>query len=322
MKLELYKEKVNKLLDEGKYPEEIKEALFSFQTALTIKTVGKKNGLNPEQISDLGAEVGRVLLGAVRPEEMSERLIKLLKITPQQAGNIFREINIKIFFPLREKIAESYKLAQSVGLGNLISIEEKPSQSPVVNLKEAKVRPVKKEEFSEEPVSREELVKTEKMAKGEMTREEIKEKVSEEEEKKEIEERPKIVSQEPLAEVAKPKTETRKRKPPFVPKKISFQEELKPIGDIEKPQELSEEIFRSQLKEKEPLFGKIEFPGKEKEEEEKKKQIVKPQFSEIEYQRPKRPSSVKKVISFGVKSRKENERRGPEIKGNTIRLKK
>jgi len=293
MTLQEFQEKVKEIYN--RYPQEIKEALFSFENSTIIRETAGKFKIDG---SILAQEVGFVLLGATEPNEMIERWQKIFSLSSYQAGALFREINRYIFFPLRREVVKAYQIAREINLSlpeREIKIEEKiPEKKPEI----------KKEKSKEEVETK---VKEEtfegKLPKGKVIDLGKRKKLSFEE---------KGISPEEIAEIKK-EIEREKEKDVFpkikIPKVISQQKSFKPIADIEKPKTSAEPIEETK---EEDLFGKIEFPGSEKQ---RKKKIdfenlpeVPPDFSEVSYSSPeeikeKKLSPFKRIISFRKKKK-------------------
>ena len=211
MTLQEFQEKVKEIYN--RYPQEIKEALFSFENSTIIRETAGKFKID-ENI--LAQEVGFVLLGATEPNEMIERWQKIFSLSSYQAGALFREINRYIFFPLRREIAKAYQIAREINLSlpeREIKIEEKiPEKKPEI----------KKEKSKEEAETK---VK-EKSFEGKLP----KGKVIDLGKRKELSFEEKRVSPEEIAEIKK---EIEKEKDIFpkikIPKVISQQKNFKPI---------------------------------------------------------------------------------------------
>ncbi len=293
MTLQEFQEKVKKIYN--RYPQAIKEALFSFENSTIIRETAAKFKID-ENI--LAQEVGFVLLGATEPNEMIERWQRIFSLSSYQAGALFREINRYIFFPLRREIVKAYQIARETNLSlpeREIEIEEKiPGKKPEIKKEKSKEEAetkVKEETFEE------------KLPKGKVIDLGKRKKLSFEE---------KGVSPEEIAEIKK-EIEKEKEKDVFpkikIPKVISQQKSFKPIADIEKPKTSAEPIEETK---EEDLFGKIEFPGSEKQ---RKKKIdfenlpeVPPDFSEVSYSpseeiKEKKLNPFKRIISFRKKKK-------------------
>jgi len=258
------KEKISQIYDE--LPENIKQALFSYENAILNLKICQKFEIPEEKVSQLSLLVGKVLLGILNPKDLSEKLSQNLEILPETSLKISHLLSREIFFPLKENLKEAEKLAGKVGLKEeIVPMEE------TVNLKE--ILP----EIKEEKLKREKALNLSEL---------VKEKELERKLEAEKREKPEIKPD--------PEKPVSKSEPSFKPefKITSKKEKIKPIADIEKPKIEFEEVKE---REEEPLFGKIEFPLKK---EVLKKEKPKPEIKEIEYKKPEPRSPFKKPLDF------------------------
>jgi len=150
MTLQEFQEKVKKIYN--RYPQAIKEALFSFENSTIIRETAAKFKID-ENI--LAQEVGFVLLGATEPNEMIERWQRIFSLSSYQAGALFREVNRYIFFPLRREIVKAYQIAREINLSlpeREIEIEEIPGKKSEIKKEKSKEETgtkVKEETFEE-----------------------------------------------------------------------------------------------------------------------------------------------------------------------------
>jgi hypothetical protein len=85
-------------------PEDLKEALFSVNTAKSIQEVGKNNNLTVEKVGILAEETGLIMMGLIPTNQYIPRLTKRLNVKKEQAQKIAQEINTKIFTKIRENL--------------------------------------------------------------------------------------------------------------------------------------------------------------------------------------------------------------------------
>jgi hypothetical protein len=128
-----------------KLPEELKEAIFSTETADSIWNVYERNQI--KKVSDLAECVARVLHGVLPVEEFQKVLEKELKLKKDVAEKVFQEINRSVFFPVKESLATLYgkefvptagKVATSSSKAEKKSEkkpEKKPTPSPKIEVK-------------------------------------------------------------------------------------------------------------------------------------------------------------------------------------------
>lgn len=87
-------------------PENIKEVLSSPEAMDALEGLGKKFNIHLDQLDDLFEEVGFILLGISRPVDFVDNLQKRLGLPREQINAIAREVNEKIFEPIRESLKE------------------------------------------------------------------------------------------------------------------------------------------------------------------------------------------------------------------------
>lgn len=90
-------------------PEELKEAIFSVETANNIYNTCIRNEIEENKISEVAKYVGFVLFGILAPENFKEILEKKLKFKKEAAENIAKEINRFIFYPVKPALEQLYK---------------------------------------------------------------------------------------------------------------------------------------------------------------------------------------------------------------------
>ncbi|HUV81131.1 MAG TPA: hypothetical protein VMW21_01250 [Patescibacteria group bacterium] len=107
MSEEYTKEELQKLY--AGLPEELKEAIFSVETADNIYNICTKNKIGEDKISEIAKYVGFVLFGILLAQNFQETLEKELKIEKEAAENIAAEINQLIFYPVKPVLQQLYK---------------------------------------------------------------------------------------------------------------------------------------------------------------------------------------------------------------------
>ncbi len=125
-----------------KLPQELRETVFSGETADNVYDICEKNGI--ENISQLTRYVQDVLLGILSTAEFEETIKKELKLTKQAAKKVTQQINRFIFYPVRPLLEELYRIEI------IPTIQEKPSltiEAPIPE--EKKSAPPKKDTYRE-----------------------------------------------------------------------------------------------------------------------------------------------------------------------------
>lgn len=117
-------------------PEELKEAIFSEETANNIGRVCEENKISEEKISEVARYTGHVLTGLLPPSEFQEILEIELKLESEIAKKVSFEINRYIFRPVKESLKLLYE-------------EERPEKEEVPEKEEKKP---KKRDVYREPI--------------------------------------------------------------------------------------------------------------------------------------------------------------------------
>jgi len=92
-----------------KLPPELREAIFSEETANNIWDICVRNEIEDDRISEIAKYVGRVLLGILPPAEFQEILEKKMELGSEKSKKIFHEINRLIFSAVKHSLAELYE---------------------------------------------------------------------------------------------------------------------------------------------------------------------------------------------------------------------
>ena len=101
------KEKLQEIYES--IPQDLKEALFSQETANSIHEACTKNSVGEEKIPEVAKHTGYVLMGLLPPDELEKTLEFKVGLTNEQAKNINQEITRFVFFPLRAILETLYK---------------------------------------------------------------------------------------------------------------------------------------------------------------------------------------------------------------------
>lgn len=92
-----------------KLPQELKDAIFSGETADHISDICKRYNVNEKTIPEVAKQVGNVLLGILPLEEFQKALEEELKIEKETAEKMTHEINRFIFYPVKPALEQFYK---------------------------------------------------------------------------------------------------------------------------------------------------------------------------------------------------------------------
>lgn len=133
-----------------KLPQELKEAIFSEETAENIFGICIRNGITDRKISEVARYTGRVLLGILPPNSFQETLEKELKIKKDSAKKVFLEINRFIFYPIKPSLEQLYEIeivSKPIGKAPLpqkIAAPKEPEKA-----EEKKAAPLRKDKYRE-----------------------------------------------------------------------------------------------------------------------------------------------------------------------------
>jgi len=127
-----------------KLPEELKDAIFSEETANDIGDICERNRVEDEKASEVAKYTGRVLLGVLLPDEFQKTLEKEVGLEKEVAKKVAQEISRFVFFPVKESLASLYK------------VEAAPPTRPSIEAAPPKEKPAeeveKKPDIYREPV--------------------------------------------------------------------------------------------------------------------------------------------------------------------------
>lgn len=92
-----------------KLPQELKEAIFSDKTASSIDEICSRNNIDEgEKISEVARFIGRVLLGLLSPNKLTEVLEKELKLKKEVAKETSQQIERIVFYPVKASLENLY----------------------------------------------------------------------------------------------------------------------------------------------------------------------------------------------------------------------
>ena len=116
-----------------KLPEELKEAIFSVETAQDIGEVGDSYGVTDERLNKISEYVGYVLMGLLLPQEFAGVLEKDVKLPKVLAKAIARDLNRLVFYPVKPALEELHQMEIKVTAKVVTpkpEEEEKPPEEP------------------------------------------------------------------------------------------------------------------------------------------------------------------------------------------------
>lgn len=113
----------------ARLPEDVKEAMTAVNTVTIMMGLKTKYNLHIDQLGELSADVGMLMLGAIRPQEFIGKVEAGLRIPHETAKQIATEVNEKIFRPVRESLMQIHKMKEEEGEVRG-SIEDVPTVPP------------------------------------------------------------------------------------------------------------------------------------------------------------------------------------------------
>ena len=94
-----------------KLPDELQEAIFSFEAAKSIGDISQRYGIEDERVGEIADMAGLVLMGLMLPEELERELTQKLKLEKEVAKNIAHELTRFVFFPVKGALAQLHQVS-------------------------------------------------------------------------------------------------------------------------------------------------------------------------------------------------------------------
>ena len=91
-----------------KLPQELKDAIFSGDTADHIVNICKRYDIAEGNIPNIVKQIRNVLLGLLSPNDFQGVLELELKIEKEVSEKIFHEVNRFIFYPVKAELEQLY----------------------------------------------------------------------------------------------------------------------------------------------------------------------------------------------------------------------
>ena len=85
-------------------PQDLKDAIFSIETADVIQALGKKYKLTIDKIGELADEAGYLMMGFTDPKNFLDIIQKRLSVDFETARAVTEDLNIQIFGKIRESL--------------------------------------------------------------------------------------------------------------------------------------------------------------------------------------------------------------------------
>jgi hypothetical protein len=143
------REQLDKMFE--RLPNDIQEAVTSDGTIACLKEIEKEHHLKREQVKELSAEIGMLMLGASSPQQFIPNIEKSAGISNETAKLIASKVNEKIFRPVKESLKNLHVLdknSSEVGVSEPISLkkddEKKEEKKPEILKKEYETKELPK----------------------------------------------------------------------------------------------------------------------------------------------------------------------------------
>jgi hypothetical protein len=94
-------------------PEDVKEAMTAVDTVNIMMELKTKYNLHIDQLSELSAEVGMLMLGITHPQDFIGKVEASLRVPHETAKLIATEVNEKIFRPVRESLVQIHNMEEA-----------------------------------------------------------------------------------------------------------------------------------------------------------------------------------------------------------------
>lgn len=121
----------NQLMDiYKKLPNDLKDAIFSVNSADITRNIGEKNKLTIDKIGELASETGRVLLGVTHPDEFIANLAERLEVDNEKANLIAHSINDQIFKPVRDSLRKIHNIREEANQPNQPKVGPSLTEGP------------------------------------------------------------------------------------------------------------------------------------------------------------------------------------------------
>jgi len=117
----------------SKLPGDLKDAIFSEDTADSILSICQRYGVEDEKISKISELVGNSLMGLLPPDGLQASLEKEADLDPETAKKVSQEINRFIFYPVKETLSSFYEIEFVPG-GKIIELTPERKKKKKIDL--------------------------------------------------------------------------------------------------------------------------------------------------------------------------------------------
>lgn len=101
-------EQVEQILQ--KLPPELKEMMFSLETADNVGEICNRYGVTNERVTEIAKYAGYVLMGLIMPSEFPQLVEKEIKVPKKIAQELAREINRFVFYPVKPALEQLHSM--------------------------------------------------------------------------------------------------------------------------------------------------------------------------------------------------------------------
>jgi len=113
-----------------KISQELKDAIFSRETAEHIGNICERYSIKGETVSEIAKQVRNVLLGLLPPNDFQTMIEKELELEKETAEKVSKEIGRFIFYPVKPELEQLYGVEKtSDGDTSVERVEQKQNKT-------------------------------------------------------------------------------------------------------------------------------------------------------------------------------------------------
>ena len=129
-----------------KLPDDLKDAIFSEDTADSIFSICQRYKVEDKKISKVAELAGNSLMGLLPPDELQVSLEEEVALDPETAKKVSQEINRFIFYPVKRTLSSFYEIEFAPG-GKIMKLS--PEKKEKKKIESAKEKPSTKDIYRE-----------------------------------------------------------------------------------------------------------------------------------------------------------------------------
>lgn len=111
-------------------PTDIRMVMDNDEHADKIRAISKKYNLHIDQLGELSAHIGYLMVGALKPKQFIPELVEEMNIDEATATKIVQEVNEQLLTPIRDSLKKIHGLDGSKPLVEEVKVEEKAKNPP------------------------------------------------------------------------------------------------------------------------------------------------------------------------------------------------